>query len=527
MGRTPGARNKPKGDAVQTQTADRTEVMSEKTAETVKDMAIFHAARLPYHRAIEERFGIDKGQWKVLAEAIFPAAKSIDAIVMALTYCKSRNLDVFKRPVHIVPMWDSARGAMVETVWPGISELRTTASRTKGYAGCDEAQFGPAITMDFTGRIKEKGDWKDAKITVEFPEWCRITLYRVVGNERCKFVGPKVSWLESYATQGASELPNKMWQERPEGQLEKCAEAAALRRAFPEEIGNELTAEEMIGRNVHDLSVDIPAATGDATATPNRDAGPPRQVAPPAAEPQHNPEQARDGTPPPRQAKAAPKEDPISSGPPRKTAPKETGPSEPETKPYRIPGDGHTFETWAAKYCDLIKTSRDIATCYGWIDANTKEFRMAEGAPMQPGPLTRLHKGKPSVYATVKKTTEDVMQNLRDEQEKAAEKAKKKTAAAAPPPSDMEEAGEMDDGPSGDAIEQSLGATEDDPGPADANPETVLKWAKARLATVTDPDALEAFYNDQIEPHIDGLFPPDREEIMAEYKRTEKRLGID
>jgi len=39
-----------------------------------------------------------------------------------------------------------------------------------------------------------------------------------------------------------------MWAKRPRGQLEKCAEAAALRRAFPEEIGNEYAAEEVEGQ---------------------------------------------------------------------------------------------------------------------------------------------------------------------------------------------------------------------------------------------------------------------------------------
>src|SRR6185369_500402 len=131
----------------------------------------------------------------------------------------------------------------------------------------------------------------------------------------------------------------KMWQERPEGQLEKCAEAAALRRAFPEEIGNELTAEEMTGKSVHELSMEV-SHTASETIAPNRDAGPPRQVAPPA-EPPQDPEQARDSVPPPRKAKAeAPKEDQISSGPPR-SAPKENGPAEPPPKPYRIPGKDH------------------------------------------------------------------------------------------------------------------------------------------------------------------------------------------
>jgi phage recombination protein Bet len=519
MGRPPGSRNKSKDQAMPTRTAERAPEIQQYDREASKgEVAIFSPPRLPYHPAVEEQFGVDKGQWKVLVEAIFPAAKSVDAIVMALTYCKSRSLDPFKRPVHIVPMWDSARGAMVETVWPGISELRTTASRTKGYAGCDEAQFGDRVTMTFSGRIKEKGDWKDAKVDVEFPEWCRITVYRVVDGQRCKFVGPKVSWLETYATQGASELPNKMWQERPEGQLEKCAEAAALRRAFPEEIGNELTAEEMIGRNVHDLSVDIPQPVTDQTAAPgDRDQAPPRAL-PPVEEKVEDPEQPRDGTPPRRapkstETKAEPKQDPISSGPinpPRTTAKAAPAKGKPP-EPFRVPGTGHTYETWADQYIDLLRTSIDTATVYKWIDVNTKEFSPGEGHPAQPGPLDRLAKGKPSVYAKVKKATEETMQVLRDAQQKAQEKTDKTAAKAAPPPSDMDDApGEMD------------GATQPD-GPPE-NPEDVLKWIETTLAAVTEPEDLENIWVEQIEPKLEGMFPPDVEEAHGIYKRHEKRL---
>ena len=40
--------------------------------------------RLPYHEAVEERFGIDRAGWKALVEAIYPNAETADAIVMAL-----------------------------------------------------------------------------------------------------------------------------------------------------------------------------------------------------------------------------------------------------------------------------------------------------------------------------------------------------------------------------------------------------------------------------------------------------------
>ncbi len=507
MGRTPGSRNKPKGNTVQAQTAERIDTVADQPT-SKGEVAIFQPARLPYHPAIEERFGLDKGTWKVLVEAIFPAAKSVDAIVMALSYCKSRGLDIMKRPVHVVPMWDSARGAMVETIWPSISELRTTASRTKGYAGCDEAEFGAMETKKFEGRAKQwengRSDWKDIEATVTFPKWCRITVYRVVDGQRCKFVGPKVVWEESYATIGNSAVPNTMWQERPEGQLEKCAEAAALRRAFPEEIGNELTAEERIGRNVHDLSVDIPAVT-DAATTANKDAGPPRAIT--ATKPAEPPidDQARDGTPPPREPKPEPKADPISSGPPRTTAPKaapapnDEGPSDPGPQPHKIPGTGETYETWSAKFMDLIQTSPDMATLYKWSDLNAD-------------PLARLAKGKPSVNAQVSDMLKRVMEKLKDEKKKVDAKAAKKAA-----PADMDAPGDMD----GEA-EISLNE-----GPADMNPETILKWAKDALDTVTDANQLDAFYNDTIQPHTDGLFPPDQDQIAGYYRAAEKRLGID
>lgn len=203
--------------------------------------------RPPYPARAKDAFGVSPGDWMALVDAVWPSAKTTEGVELALAYCRARRLDPFKRPVHIVPVWNSKLGREVESVWPGIGELRTTAARTGQHAGYDEATFGPDETRTFKGVVGKGQYAKEVEKTVTFPTWAQVTVYRLLGGQRVAFPGPKVWWLETYATMGASDVPNEMWETRPRGQLEKCAEAAALRRAFPEEVGSEYIPEE-IGR---------------------------------------------------------------------------------------------------------------------------------------------------------------------------------------------------------------------------------------------------------------------------------------
>jgi phage recombination protein Bet len=175
--------------------------------------------------------GISGQTWKVIKETVYPGA-SDESALMVYDYCKVRNLDVLKHPVHIVPIYDSKKKCMVDTVWQGISELRTTAMRTGQYAGCDETIYGDDVTEKF------------GNIEITYPEWAQVTVYRMVAGQRVPFHGGKVRWKETVSTTKDG-VPNSMWRQRPYGQIEKCAEAAALRKAFPEELGNEYCAEEM------------------------------------------------------------------------------------------------------------------------------------------------------------------------------------------------------------------------------------------------------------------------------------------
>jgi phage recombination protein Bet len=189
------------------------------------------------------RRGINEWQWRTLCSSLFPGANP-RSVLMVIDYCKARGLDPLKKPCHIVPM-DVKVGDHYESrdvVMPGIYELRTTAQRTGEYLGHERPTYGPL------GR----------SAGVQAPEWCDFTVYRwnAKANTRAPFP-VRVLFLEVVATRRDG-TANARWAKAPTQMLTKCAEAAALREAFPDEIGGEMTMEEMEGKPAAD--VDVPVA---------------------------------------------------------------------------------------------------------------------------------------------------------------------------------------------------------------------------------------------------------------------------
>jgi len=192
--------------------------------------------------------GIDESTWNALKTTIYPGAKDA-SIIMAVDYCRARKLDPMLKPVHLVPMQVTVKheGRQDSKEWrdvpmPGIGLYRIQAARSGDYAGADEPVFGPDITRDFTG-------YDNKTVTCTFPQWCKFTVRKLIGDRIVEF-SAKEYWLENYASLGGGkDAPNAMWNKRPYAQLAKCAEAQALRRAWPE-IGSDPTAEEMAGKTL-------------------------------------------------------------------------------------------------------------------------------------------------------------------------------------------------------------------------------------------------------------------------------------
>ena len=187
---------------------------------------------------------IDDDVYSALKNSVYPGAKD-NSIAMVLSYCNARKLDPLQKPVHIVPMYikdnQTGQGAMRDIIMPGIGLYRIQAQRSGAYAGQSDPEFGEEITEKLGG------------VEVSYPKWCKITVRKLLDGQIVEF-SAKEFWKENYATAGKDTLaPNAMWKKRSYGQLSKCTEAQALRKAFPDILDQTPTAEEMEGKHYDDF----------------------------------------------------------------------------------------------------------------------------------------------------------------------------------------------------------------------------------------------------------------------------------
>jgi len=194
---------------------------------------------------------------EVLQSSLYPGA-SLPSVKMVLGYCKAANLDPMRKPVHIVPMWDGKAQQMRDVIMPGIGLYRTDASRTGECAGVTEPEFGPDVADNIGGQH------------ITYPQWCRVTVSRRLPSGEMANFTAREFWKENYAVKGGKEksiAPNAMWTKRPYGQIAKCAEAQALRKAFPE-VGSQPTADEMEGKSIDMGMADVVGAPPPPPAPP-------------------------------------------------------------------------------------------------------------------------------------------------------------------------------------------------------------------------------------------------------------------
>ncbi|HZL95220.1 MAG TPA: phage recombination protein Bet, partial [Vicinamibacterales bacterium] len=183
---------------------------------------------------------LTNAQMSTLRNSLFPGA-SDQSIAMVVDYCTARGLDPMKKPCHIVPISVKVgdRYEWRDVVMPGIYELRTTAMRTGLYVGQEAPVYGDVREYSVTTAKDSPKLQAPESVTIKVRR-----LHRETGTVG-EFVGI-ARFTECVGTNKDGSI-NARWQRAPFQMLEKCAEAAALRRAFPDELGGEHASEEMEG----------------------------------------------------------------------------------------------------------------------------------------------------------------------------------------------------------------------------------------------------------------------------------------
>lgn len=148
-----------------------------------------------------------------------------DELGLFLYQAKRTGLDPLTRQIHFVK-----RGGQA-TIQTGIDGFRVVAERSGSYAGQDKPEYQYSKTANRLQNGKA------------YPAVAIITVYRFnpkTGERYPAGVG-EARWSE-YLPTGNQGF---MWQKMPHTMLSKCAEAVALRKAFPQDLSGIYTFEEM------------------------------------------------------------------------------------------------------------------------------------------------------------------------------------------------------------------------------------------------------------------------------------------
>ena len=146
---------------------------------------------------------------------MFPHATDQD-LLMFLHKCNAAGVHPLDQKIFPMKYKDKL------TFVSSIDYQRSKAESSQKYDGQDEPEYD------------------DETMSADHPEWCKVKVYKK--DITRPFVGT-AKWSEFFPQQESKQF---MWKKMPYIMLSKCAEAQALRRAFPDELNKIYVEEEMM-----------------------------------------------------------------------------------------------------------------------------------------------------------------------------------------------------------------------------------------------------------------------------------------
>ena len=153
-----------------------------------------------------------------------------DELQMFIGVCNRTGLDPFARQIYAVKRYSKKEKKEVMSIQISIDGSRLIAQRSNEYEGQTPAEW-----------CGKDGVWKQLWVSKEMPFAARVGVWRKNFREPCF----AVAIFDSYAQKYDDGNLMGLWAQFPELMISKCAEALALRKAFPQELSGLYTMEEM------------------------------------------------------------------------------------------------------------------------------------------------------------------------------------------------------------------------------------------------------------------------------------------
>lgn len=158
---------------------------------------------------------------------------SLEDLVAFMYTAYRTGLDPIANQLHTQFRWDGRLGKHRMVVITGIDGFRLTAQRSKLYGGQDDAVFEKEKLFNpVTNQDEEQ-----LKATV--------TVYRINPKTGERMPITATARWNAYAVKDKEGKYQNQWATSPHLMLAKCAEALALRKAFPQDLSGVYTDDEM------------------------------------------------------------------------------------------------------------------------------------------------------------------------------------------------------------------------------------------------------------------------------------------
>jgi phage recombination protein Bet len=184
--------------------------------------------------------GLSREQVDLLKRTIAKGSTD-DELKLFVNVCNKTGLDPFARQIYAVKRWDGRERREVMSIQVSIDGFRLIADRSCANRGLLRGE-------EPTQWADDNGVWHDEWLKTTPPAGARYTVVIThPSGAQARFTA--VARYSAYAQKTKEGKPSGLWGQMGDVMIAKCAEALALRKAFPAELAGLYTTDEMAQAN--------------------------------------------------------------------------------------------------------------------------------------------------------------------------------------------------------------------------------------------------------------------------------------